>query len=401
MKILYIHQYFTTPQRGGGTRSYEFARYFVEQGHVVAVITAHNKDNYYVENINGIEVHWIPNYYDNSLGFTGRVMSFFLFVVKSIWVSLKIKDVDICYASSTPLTIGVTAIVLKWIKKIKYVFEVRDLWPEYPIQMGIIKNQLLIKCAYAFEKFIYRNAESIVALSPGMREGIVRYNLQKQVSVIPNCSDLHLFYPHETNRNSKRKYGLDGKFNIVFFGAMGRANGLHYIIEAARIFQEKEIPDVQFLFIGKGAVEKELQMLVEKYNLSNVLFLGFLPKIEVVEIVNACDASIITLLNFPVSSASSPNKLFDSFAAGKACLVNINGWIKQLIEENNCGFYVSPDSPMDLFNSVMTLKNNPALQRQMETNARALAEREFDRKKLAEKLLQQIESHYVLAKQGV
>lgn len=357
------------------------------------MIASHNGSNYYIENINGIEVHWIPNYYDNSMGIARRIFSFLLFSAKSIWCCLKIKNIDICYASSTPLTIGLTALALKWIKGTKYVFEVRDLWPEFLIQMGAIKNTVLIRCAYAFEKCIYKNAEAIVALSPGMREGIERYNLKKEVPVIPNCSDLNLFYPHPPNREAELQYGLAGKFNIIHFGALGRANGLQYIISAAKVFKKKGIDDVQFVFVGKGAVEQELKTLAAKYDLKNVRFLGFLPKNEVTEVVNACTMSIITFLDLPVLYTNSPNKLFDSLAAGKICLVNSRGWTKGLVEDNHCGFYVAPDSPTDVFNSVMAVRQNPALQQEMQKNARALAERAFDRRALAAELLQHLEKH--------
>ena len=156
MKILYIHQYFTTPEIGGGTRSYEFSKYFVEHGHEVIMLTSHNEKKFRRQTINGVEVYWISNYYNNQLGIMARIFSFIKFMYKSTWYAMRIKDVDICFATSTPLTVGITAIFLKLLRRIPYVFEVRDLWPEFPIQMGAIKSKILQKIAYHIEHLIYK-----------------------------------------------------------------------------------------------------------------------------------------------------------------------------------------------------------------------------------------------------
>ncbi len=392
MKILYIHQYFTTPEKGGGTRSYEFAKYFIEQGHQVVMIASTNEPGFYIEDIKGIKVYWIPNYYDNSLGTLRRGISFFNFVIKSTVVSLKIRNVDICYATSTPLTIGITALVLKWFKKTPYIFEVRDLWPDFPVQMGVLKNRFFKWLGYYLEKYIYRHSESVIACSPGMRKGIMRYNLKQPVVMIPNSSDLEIFYPHKKNPCIQKKYNLENKFFVIHFGAMGLANGLEYILATAKVCQEKGEDGIAFVFAGTGKEEERMKSLVKSYRLHNVLFLGFLPKGEVAEVVNCCDMSLITFLDLPVLCTNSPNKLFDSLAAGKVCLVNSRGWTRQFLEENECGFYASPDRPDEAFQKIVCVYRNPALRKKMESNARRLAEKEFDRKKLAAKLLRHIES---------
>lgn len=389
MRILYIHQYFATPEQGGITRSYEFSKHFISQGHEVIMITSHNNKKYKVENIEGIEVHWIPNYFDNSLSIPGRISSYFKFAFKSLWVSMSIKKIDIMYATSTPLTIGITAMILKIFKRKPYVFEVRDLWPEFPIQMGAIKSKLLQKIAYSLEKNIYKYSESIIALSPGMRDGVIKYNLNKEVSIIPNSSDLDIFYPREIDSNIAEKYKLNRNFNIIHFGSMGIANGLSYIIETAKIAQEKSV-DVSFIFIGGGKTESELKELSKKYGLRNVKLLGFLPKHEVSKIVNACDISITSFLDLPILYTNSPNKLFDSLAAGKVCIVNSNGWTRDLVEDNNCGYYVDPNNPEDFLEKIIQIKENPELKKEMEKNARKLAISQFDRKKLSPRILKQL-----------
>jgi glycosyltransferase involved in cell wall biosynthesis len=390
MKILYIHQYFTTPELGGATRSYEFSKYFVEHDYEVTMLTSHNEKKFRRQKINDVDVYWISNYYNNQLSIFARVSSFIKFMFKSTWYAMKIKDVDICFATSTPLTVGITALFLKWIKRIPYVFEVRDLWPEFPIQMGAIKSKVLQKIAYHVEYLIYKNAESIVALSSGMKDGVEKYNLNKKISVIPNAADLNLFYPKDKDNDVAKTYGLENKFNIIHFGSMGIANGLEYIINTAKIAQDENILDLQFIFAGKGRTELDFKKIVLDHSLTNVKFLGHLPKTIVSEIVNICDLSVVTFLDLPVLYTNSPNKLFDSLAAGKICIVNSNGWTRKLVEDYNCGFYVNPSDPSDFLSIIKYIRNNKSLRLDMETNARKLAENEFDRNKLAKCLLEQL-----------
>lgn len=360
------------------------------------MVTSYNGKHYFVEEIDGITVHWVPNYYSNTLGIASRVFSFFTFSIKSYLVARRVTDADVCFATSTPLTIGLPALMLKWFRKLPYVFEVRDLWPEFPIQMGALQSKPLQFLARAFEKMIYDNACSVVALSPGMRDGVLRCCPGKEVVTVPNCADLDIFRPHPADNTVCERYGLGGTFNVVHFGAMGLANGLDYIMETARVCRDSGHDDMRFVFAGTGRVEPDLKAAARKHGLTNVVFLGFLPKHEVARIVNVCDVSITSFLDLPVLHMNSPNKLFDSLAAGKVCFVNSSGWTRDLVEKNECGFYVSPHDPADFLEKLLRIRNEPELKARMEKNARALAEREFDRKKLAVVLLQFIKDSVIV-----
>ena len=168
-----------------------------------------------------------------------------------------------------PLTVGIIAFVLKRWKGWRYVFEVRDLWPEFPIQVGAVKNPIAIKLLRWLERFIYRNAEHIVALSPGMKAGVIKAGTPEgKVSMIPNMSKPDKFFPHEPNQKIARIFRLDlTKFNVIHFGAMGQANGLRYIIEAARILKQKGDETIRFVFLGGGATESILKSMASDYGL--------------------------------------------------------------------------------------------------------------------------------------
>lgn len=391
MKVLYIHQYFRTPAEPGSTRSYWLSKRLVETECQVTMLTSRNFQEHFIERIviDGINVIYIKNYYSNNMNIITRVISFIKFMFFSTIIALKEKDVKLVFATSTPLTIGFPALILKWFKRKRYIFEVRDLWPEVPIQMGRLNNLLLRKFSLWFEKIIYLNAEHIVALSPGMHYRILEKGVPvEKITMIPNMSKIDKFYNRKQNFKIAGKFGINTKkFNLIYFGAMGLSNGLEYIVDAARILKEKDVFDVHFIFLGTGSKEVELKTKCKKYKLNNVSFLGNQPMDIVSEVVNLCDCSIISFANIPILRTNSPNKLFDSLSAGKPIVVNSCGWTKDLIEQKNCGAYVDPEEPNDLVNLLIDWKNNPTLMNQMGENSRKLAETKYDKSILSKEFV--------------
>jgi len=230
-KILYIHQYFKTPEEPGGTRSYWFSIELIKNGYDVIMITSRPKQKKLIEKqvIDGIEVIYIKNFYSNNMGILRRMIAFFNFMIKSAWIALFQRDIHLVFATSTPLTVGIPALLMRWIRRVPYVFEVRDLWPEVPIQMGALKNPLLRKLALMLEKTIYHNAIHIIALSPGMKDGVINKGIEaSKVSIIPNMSKIDKFWQRTKNKLIAEKFNIDlKKMNVIHFGAMGKANGLN------------------------------------------------------------------------------------------------------------------------------------------------------------------------------
>ena len=391
MKILYLHQYFHTPQQGGAIRSYHLAKALVEAGHEVEMITSWNHQNYHFENIDGIKVHYLPVFYENNLSYIRRAISFIRYLYrayeKAKEIEIEIEGIDLCYTTSTPLTIGIVALFLKRFHKIKFYFEVRDLWPEAPIQMQAVKNPLLKKYLYWLEKKIYLKAEKIIALSPGMVEGIKKVVPEKEVLLIPNFSDCVFFHPEIKNPEIEKKFHSEGKFVISYFGAIGRANHLEYLIEAAREARASGLDELHFIIVGKGAQLKQVEHLVAQYNLNNVLFIHFLNKDSLKELLNVTDAAYISFADKPILQTNSPNKFFDALASGKICIINIEGWIKELIEKNNCGFYYDPKIKNAFTEKIKPYLADKSFVSVQQKNARALAEKEFSKELIVEKFL--------------
>ncbi len=388
MKILYLHQYFLTPEQGGAIRSYHLAKALVEAGHEVEMITSHNHKAYHFEVIEGIRVHYLPVYYENNLKYIGRFVSFIKFMYRAYEKSTEIEEVDICYATSTPLTIGIIALWLRKLHRIKFYFEVRDLWPEAPIQMGAIKNYFLKKYLYNLEKRIYKRAEKIIALSPGILEGIKNKVPQKEVHLIPNFSDCVFFHPEEKIIKTEEKFAVKGKFVVSYFGALGKANHLDYLINAAIELSKNKIDHIHFIIAGKGYELHLIKEKVKEYQLRNINFIGFINKESLHEMLNVTDAIYISFANKPILETNSPNKFFDGLAAGKLCITNTRGWMKELIEKNECGFYYDPEQPELFLDKIIPYTNDRNLLKTAQKNARKLAEHDFSKDIMVEKFLQ-------------
>ena len=383
-----------------GTRSYEFARHFVGKGHRVTMITSGlanpqfpvPKGTKYAEfETEGIRIISIAAAYNDpqiGTGMSGwrRMLKFYRFAQLAERIGRKLDKPDLVFATHTPLTIGLAGADLGRYFNVPFVFEVRDLWPEALVNVGALKNPLVIWWLRRMAKKIYAEAKHIVALSPGMKEGIVRAGISaEKVTVIPNASDIDLFHPDVDGSVARERLGLRDKFAAIYFGAMGMANGLEYVIEAAKILTERGKDNIVLVLHGNGGKRAELQAMAREYKLKNVIFSDLVPdKTEVARIVAGCQACMV-IYQAAKEQTWSPNKMFDALAAGKPVLINVSGWLGTTIEKNSCGRCLDSRHPEALADALEELAANPELCRKIGKNARALAEQEFAREKLAER----------------
>jgi glycosyltransferase involved in cell wall biosynthesis len=382
VKVLILHQHFKSPLNGGAIRSYYLAKALIDTGIDVTVITGSNERNYRKEIFEGIEIHHLPIAYENAFGFFKRSISFLIYVWKSTNLAKKIPDLSICYAISTPLTVGLAAMHLKRKLNLPYIFEIGDLWPDAPIEMGFVKNSFFKSALYALEKSIYRKAESIVALSQSIKESIESKISGKKIDVIPNFADCDFYQPELKNPDLEKKYNVSGKFVVSYIGAIGVANGLDYFIECANVSRKANLP-IHFMLCGEGAMIERLRSSIKSLKLENISVTGFVNRETVREIMNVTDASFISYKNISILETGSPNKYFDSLASGKLIINNFGGWIKNEIEQFNCGFSLDPNNPADFVKKIQSFLNDPKMLEQYQRAARKLAETKYHRKNLS------------------
>ena len=378
-----IHQHFRTPQRGGAIRSYYLVKALADRGHRIVMITSFNEKKYKTENLEGIEIHYLPIAYDNRFKFYARGWAFVVFIVKAAVLAGKFKDFDRCYAISVPLTVGLIARWFRFRFGIPYIFEVGDLWPDAPIQMGFVKNRFFQKTLLALERSTYKQATSIVALSPTIQSAIESKVPEKKVHLIPNMADCEYFGPEQKNPILENEFDVSGKFVIAYLGALGVANGLDYFLACANAAREAELP-AHFILCGDGAMREGLRAEAKRLGLQNFSFIDFVNREGVKEIMNVTDAVFVCYKKVPILETGSPNKFFDGLASGKLIVINFGGWIKREIEENHCGIFVDPLQPTDFVKKVAPFISDPALLQQFQTASRSLGERKYSRKLLSE-----------------
>ncbi|MEM6845187.1 MAG: glycosyltransferase family 4 protein [Bacteroidota bacterium] len=391
MHILYVHQYFKTPEEGGAIRSYYLAKGLVEAGHKVTMLTAHNELTYKKMLVDGIYVHYLPVPYSQDFSKWKRIQAFLWFVWYACVKAPLFKQADRIYATSTPLTVGLIALYYRWRYSIPYLFEVRDLWPEAPIQMGVFRNRWLQRFLRRKEKQIYRRAQALVALSPDIERHIRRLVPRKPLYLIPNMADCQFFRKAERNIYHEVQFGVENKFVVTYFGAIGTVNHLDYLLNAAEACQRKGLSEVQFLIAGQGSELPLLKNSVKDRKINNISFVDHQNKYGLLSLLNVTDAVYISFADYPVLQSGSPNKFFDALAAGKMCITNTAGWIAQLIEDNHCGFYTPPRQPEKFVAQLAPFVTDPALLDTCQSNARALAEREFTKEKQVEILKSALE----------
>lgn len=391
MKVLLLHQHFNTPQKGGPLRSYYLVRALADRGIRAIIVTAYNGSKYKVEVVEGLEVHYLPVGYHNSFGFYKRTKSFLKYMVRAVSLTRKFTDISLCYAISVPLTVGVAAIAIKALYRIPYIFEVGDLWPEAPIQMGFVRNKHLIKTLYRIEKYIYKNAMCVVALSHPIRESIEEKLPGLKVHVVENMSDIQFFVPQPKDPDTEKKFGFEGKFVVSYIGTLGYANGLEHFIECALQAASSSLP-VHFVLCGDGAMLPQLKEIAELKKLMNLSIIPFQNRQGVRELLSVTDATFISYRAVPILQTGSPNKFFDGLAAGKLIIINFDGWIKEEVMNNECGIYIDREGENEFADKIKPFLRDPGLLSIYQRNARLLAERKYDRVSLGKRFASIVEN---------
>ncbi len=402
MHVAYIHQHFSTRKGSTTTRSYEMGQRLLGAGHRVSLITgvsdvgdlALPREGGVIEReVDGLHVYCIAQRYSNSMGFTQRVAAFLGFARTAARVVSGLAA-DLVFATSTPLTVGLPGMKGARRLGVPFVFEVRDLWPELPIAMGIIRSPMLKWYTRRLERRIYRAARHIIALAPGIAEGIRRTGYPpRQISMIPNGSDIDLFRPSGEALTDPR-FGSSDEFRLVFTGAHGIANGLDAVLDAAVELKRRGVRGIRFVFIGQGGQKPRLVERSQREGLQDIVtWCGSIPKDELAQVLPGLNVGMMILKNIPAFYfGTSPNKFFDYIASGMPVLNNYPGWLANLIQEQRCGLVVPPDDPRAFADAVLWLRDHPQECRAMGARGRALAEAQFARDLLADQFVRVLES---------
>lgn len=403
MKILLIHQYFLELDDPGGSRFNEMTRNWSEQGHEITVLAgmmhysnpklpSEYKGKNFVHKQHGHVSVWrchVSELYN--VNFLGRLWGYFSFVFSSVWAGIfKVKGkFDLILVTSPPLFVGITAYILSKFKKIPFVFEIRDLWPESAIDTGVLTNKMLIKFAYWFEAFIYKRAKLINVLTPAFRDTLIEKKKisENKIIFIPNAADFGLsdeILEHFDPVVFRKEQGIENKFVITYVGAHGVANHLIQLLDTAELLKNT---NVLFQLIGSGMQKEMLLEETRKRQLQNVKFIDPVSKKEVFKYIIASDLGTSVLKKVDTFKTIYSNKTFDYMACKKPILLVIDGVSRELVETANCGLFAEPENPKDIEEKIRYYLMNPLVIKEQGKNGYIFAKSHFDRTILANKYL--------------
>jgi glycosyltransferase involved in cell wall biosynthesis len=399
MKILYLHQYFVNPDGAGGTRSYEFARRLVQRGHEVTMVTSSaamkpefaSPDRITHRELDGIKLVILPVAYGNEMGFSQRIAAFGRFALRATMQTLKLSP-DVIFATSTPLTIAIPGLLGRFARNVPMVFEVRDLWPELPIAIGALKNPAAQQLARGLEWAAYHGSSEVVALSPGMADGVAATGFPRdRISVIPNSCDIAAFTTTPERIDAFRRARLPelraDQPLVVYGGTYGRINDAGWLVDLAAAMA-KVAPDVRFAMAGSGA---EAGLVAERARKAGVLdktlwMLPPMPKREMPAFLGCASVATSLFMPLPQMWNNSANKFFDALAAAKPVAINYGGWQADLLETSGAGICLPNADPMAAARQVAELVQSPAALAACSRASAELAHRRFDRDQLALRL---------------
>tara|TARA_R110002020_G_scaffold188058_4_gene386635 strand:+ start:842 stop:2038 length:1197 start_codon:yes stop_codon:yes gene_type:complete len=393
LKILYFYQYYATPKGSWGTRVHEFAQEWVNQGHEVQVITSiYSKSDLQADkfiehqNFEGVDVTVINVRIDNKQPFLKRIYTFLAYAVCSLWYALTAKA-DVVIASSGPITVGIPGLVARYVRGKKLVFEARDLWPEGAIELGLFQNKTLQNIAYALESRCYKASSLVVALSIGMRQNIERRFPAVKVVDVTNAANIPLFSSVKPFEN---RGVLEKKKYAIYTGNIGVVNNSLWLLEAAKILQKLGRTDLKILMVGEGQQRELIEEEIKEHSLETILIWGLMPKQNLVGLIQNAMVSLVPLKGTSVLDTSSPNKFFESLAAGVPIVQNTQGWMKDFLNAYQIGFTLDPNDPKQLAEKLIELDLKPGILAEMGQKASQIAVEQFDKDFLANKMLNAI-----------
>jgi len=383
MRILLLTLYFAPDVGANAVIVTELAEELTALGHQVTVVTAFP---HYASNVidrrylgrliqqdehNGIRI--IRTYLYTSpkkQRFLVRFLNYVSFNVLSTLAGVFAGPQDVILAPSPPLTIGLSAYFISRIKGIPYIYNVQDIYPDVVVKLGILKNPLAIAFSHRLERFVYKHALHITILSEGFRKNLISKGVpSKKLTIIPNFVDTEFIYPMPQDNGFRRRFGLEGKFIVLYAGNIGHSQDLESVLECATLLNAKD--DIIFVIVGNGSRKPFLEERSRQLKISNVIFIPFQPWEAVPEIYAAADISLVTLRK-GIAQDSVPSKVYTIMASGRPIIASVDEGsdVWQLVKQVRCGLCIEPESPKVLAEAISNLYGDSALRENMGKNGR-------------------------------
>ena len=401
--IVLLTQYFPPEIGGGSQRSVGFVEELAALGANVTVVTPfpsyllskdqiEKKYKLYEKSVepSGITIFRTFVYASDRGKFIKRILYYLSFMISSIIVTLfKIKKIDYLITISPPYFTGISGIVIKMFKKLKFVFDIGDLWPEGAIQLGYLKNKNVIAIAEAGERWIYKNADIINVVTRLTRDKLLnKYSFIKKILYVPNFVNAGVIKKSGKNPEIIQRLNLENKLVLGYAGNIGSAQGLKIVAEAAEL--TKNIPDIVYLVIGEGVDCELLKSMKEEKKLDNLILHPPVSREKIVDFISVFDVMIIPLIKNELFRITIPSKLYESMAAEIPVLLGVDGEARRIVEEANCGFYFEPENAAALKEKILEYYNKRTLIETLGKNGRRIAETRFSRNNIVSNFYEEL-----------
>ena len=401
MKITFLCQYFPPEMGAPAARTYEHARHWAALGHEVTVITGFPNhptgiirpeyEGQFVkrENIDGIDLLRTWVYCAANKGFFKRVLNFLSFFFSSFLLgSVMTARPDVIVGTSPQFFCAVSAYLLSVIKRAPFVFEVRDIWPQSAVELGALRNPLIIRALESIEHFLYRRARLIIVVAEATRPYLLAKGVNPdKIRIVPNGIDAkYLESAVATSEEIRNQYDLNGKFIVSYIGTHGMSHALDVVLKAAGKLRDDT--SVRFLFVGEGAEKENLKKLALEMKLNNVIFVNEQSRERLLAFYRASDVSLVPLKRLDIFRKVLPSKLFELMGVGCPVICSVEGEAAELVKRSGGGECIEPENADSLVESIRRLEKNEELRLQMSANGRTFVREFYLRSKLAENYLE-------------
>lgn len=396
MHILFLSHYFPPEVNAPASRTYDNCKRWVAMGHKVTVVTCapncpdgvvyegYQNKPFQREFIDGIEVIRIWTYVAANSGTTKRILNYLSYMASATTVASLLPKPDVLIATSPQFFCGWAGVLTSAFRRVPFLLEIRDIWPESILAVGAMRKSLAIQGIELLEHQMYNASWHIVTVGRGYRQQLLERNVPpEKISIVMNGIDRKLFYPRPPNEEFKAQLGLQGKFVSSYVGTIGMACALDVALRAGKLLKEQGHDDIALLIVGDGAVREELQAAAAQQGLDNVVFTGRLDKKRMPDVLSITDACLVHLRKTPLFETAMPSKIFEAGGMAKPILLGVKGDAADLVTRANAGICFEPEDEHALVEGLLRLKQNPTLREEYGQNGFQYICEHFDRDKLA------------------
>ncbi len=404
MRILFLSHYFPPEVNAPASRTYENAKRWVRDGHEVTVVTCapncpdgivyegYSNKLYQCETVDGIRVVRVWTYIAPNEGTVRRICNYLSYMVSAVLVSMFLKKPDVLIATSPQLFCGWAGVIASRLKRVPFILEIRDIWPEgISAAGGMTRAERALNFVEWLALVMYRAATHIVTVGGGYKEKLIEKMVSPEtISIITNGVDQELFTVRSADADLRRRYGLDARFVCAYIGTIGMASGLEVVLRAARLLKQRQDSNIVFLLVGDGAMRRKLEEEARQEMLDNVIFTGRQDKRLMPDFLATSDACLVHLRKTPLYETVLPSKIFEAAAMARPIILGVRGFSADLVQRAGAGLCIEPENEHELLEAIDKLACCPSLREELGRSGRDYVLRHFDREKLAREYLEVI-----------